>query len=164
VGFELTTLVVIDTNCIGGHKSNYHTITTTRAPKEQRKHVTKEQRKHVTKEQRKHVIKEQRKPFVLELVEQHISKLQMTEEFENIKVDYMFYLFLSYMFSLFLSYMFSLFLSYMFSLFLSYMFTKEQRKPFVLELVEQHISKLQMTEEFENIKVVIRALVVVIVW
>ena len=38
--------------------------------------------------------------------------------------------------------------------------TKEQRKPFVLELVEQHISKLQMTEEFENI----RALVVVIVW
>jgi hypothetical protein len=32
VGFELTTLVVIDTNCIGGHKSNYHTITTTRAP------------------------------------------------------------------------------------------------------------------------------------
>jgi len=27
--FELTTLVVIDTDCIGGYKSNYHTITNT---------------------------------------------------------------------------------------------------------------------------------------
>jgi hypothetical protein len=28
-GFELTTLMVIGTDCIGNHKSNYHTITTT---------------------------------------------------------------------------------------------------------------------------------------
>jgi hypothetical protein len=28
-GFELTTLVVIDTNCTGSCKSNYYTITTT---------------------------------------------------------------------------------------------------------------------------------------
>jgi len=28
VGLELTTLVVIDTDCIGSYKSNYHTITT----------------------------------------------------------------------------------------------------------------------------------------
>ena len=27
VGFELTTLVVIDTDCIGSYKSNYHTMT-----------------------------------------------------------------------------------------------------------------------------------------
>jgi len=27
--FELTTLVVIGTDCIGSYKSNYHTITTT---------------------------------------------------------------------------------------------------------------------------------------
>ena len=32
VGFELTTLVVIGTDCIGSCKSNYHTITTTTAP------------------------------------------------------------------------------------------------------------------------------------
>ena len=32
-GFELTTLVVIGTDCIGSCKSNYHTITTTTAPK-----------------------------------------------------------------------------------------------------------------------------------
>ena len=31
-GFELTTLVVIDTDCIGSYKSSYHTITTTTAP------------------------------------------------------------------------------------------------------------------------------------
>jgi len=31
-GFELTTLVVIDTDFIGSCKSNYHTITTTTAP------------------------------------------------------------------------------------------------------------------------------------
>ena len=31
-GFELTTLVVIDTDCIGSFKSNYRTITTTTAP------------------------------------------------------------------------------------------------------------------------------------
>jgi len=31
-GFQLTTLVVIDTVCIGIDKSNYHTITTTTAP------------------------------------------------------------------------------------------------------------------------------------
>ena len=30
---ELTTLMVIDTDCIGSCKSNYHTITTTMAPK-----------------------------------------------------------------------------------------------------------------------------------
>jgi hypothetical protein len=28
-GFELTTLVVIDTDCIASYKSNYHAITTT---------------------------------------------------------------------------------------------------------------------------------------
>ena len=32
VGFELTRLVVIGTDCIGSCKSNYHTITTTIAP------------------------------------------------------------------------------------------------------------------------------------
>ena len=32
VGFELTTLVVIGTDCIGSRKFNYHTITTTTAP------------------------------------------------------------------------------------------------------------------------------------
>jgi hypothetical protein len=32
VGFELTTLVVICTDCIGSYKSNYHTITTTTVP------------------------------------------------------------------------------------------------------------------------------------
>jgi hypothetical protein len=32
VGFKLTTLVAIGTDCIGGHKSNYHTITTTKGP------------------------------------------------------------------------------------------------------------------------------------
>jgi hypothetical protein len=32
VGFELTALVVKDTDCIGSCKSNYHTITTTPAP------------------------------------------------------------------------------------------------------------------------------------
>ena len=31
-GFELTTLVVMGTDCIGSYKSNYHTITTTTAP------------------------------------------------------------------------------------------------------------------------------------
>ena len=31
-GFELTTSVVIGTDCIGSCKSNYHTITTTTAP------------------------------------------------------------------------------------------------------------------------------------
>jgi hypothetical protein len=29
---QLTTLVVIDTDCIGSRKSNYHSITTTTAP------------------------------------------------------------------------------------------------------------------------------------
>ena len=32
VGFELTTLVVIGSDCIASYKSNYHTITTTTAP------------------------------------------------------------------------------------------------------------------------------------
>ena len=32
-GFELTTLVAICTDCIGGNKTNYHTITTITAPK-----------------------------------------------------------------------------------------------------------------------------------
>ena len=32
--FELTTLVVIDTDCIGSFKSNYHTITTMTTPAE----------------------------------------------------------------------------------------------------------------------------------
>ena len=31
-GFELTTLVVIGTDCIGSCKSNYHTITATTVP------------------------------------------------------------------------------------------------------------------------------------
>ena len=31
-GFELTTFVMIGTDCIGSYKSNYHTITTTTAP------------------------------------------------------------------------------------------------------------------------------------
>jgi hypothetical protein len=31
-GFELTTLVLIGTDCTGSRKSNYHTITTTKAP------------------------------------------------------------------------------------------------------------------------------------
>ena len=31
-GFEPTTLVVIDTDCIGSYKSNYHMFTTTKAP------------------------------------------------------------------------------------------------------------------------------------
>jgi len=31
-GFKLTTLGVIDTDCTGSCKSNYHTITTTTAP------------------------------------------------------------------------------------------------------------------------------------
>ena len=31
-GFELTTLVVIGTDCIGSHKSKYHAITTTMVP------------------------------------------------------------------------------------------------------------------------------------
>ena len=30
-GFELITLVVIGTDCVGSYKSNYHTITTTTA-------------------------------------------------------------------------------------------------------------------------------------
>jgi hypothetical protein len=33
-GFELTTLVVIGTDCTGSCKSNYHMITTTLDPKE----------------------------------------------------------------------------------------------------------------------------------
>jgi len=32
VGFELATLIVIGTDCIGSHKSDYNTITTTTAP------------------------------------------------------------------------------------------------------------------------------------
>ena len=32
MGFELTTLVVVGTDCIGNYKSNYHTITTTTVP------------------------------------------------------------------------------------------------------------------------------------
>jgi len=32
VGFELTSSMVIGTNCIGSYKSNYHTIITTTAP------------------------------------------------------------------------------------------------------------------------------------
>jgi len=32
-GFELTTLVVIVTDCIGSYKFNYHTLTTTTAPR-----------------------------------------------------------------------------------------------------------------------------------
>ena len=31
--FELTTLVVIDTDCIGSYDSNYHTIKTTTVPR-----------------------------------------------------------------------------------------------------------------------------------
>jgi phosphoribosylaminoimidazole (AIR) synthetase len=32
VGFQLTTLVVIGTDCIGSYKSNNHTVTATTAP------------------------------------------------------------------------------------------------------------------------------------
>jgi len=32
VGFELTMLVVIGTDCIGSYKSKYHTVTTMTAP------------------------------------------------------------------------------------------------------------------------------------
>jgi len=32
MGFKLTTLVVIGTDCIGSYKSNYHTFTTTTTP------------------------------------------------------------------------------------------------------------------------------------
>jgi hypothetical protein len=32
VGFELTTLVVIGTDCIGNYEFDYHTITATTAP------------------------------------------------------------------------------------------------------------------------------------
>jgi hypothetical protein len=32
MGFELATLEVIGTDCIGSYKSNYHMITTTMAP------------------------------------------------------------------------------------------------------------------------------------
>jgi hypothetical protein len=40
-GFELTTLVVIGTGCIGSYKSNYHTIMTTTAPADWRnRHVS----------------------------------------------------------------------------------------------------------------------------
>jgi len=35
VGFELTMLVVIGTDCIGIYKSNFHMITTTTAPVDQ---------------------------------------------------------------------------------------------------------------------------------
>jgi hypothetical protein len=33
VGFELTTFVVIGTDCIGSYKSNYHTIMVSSSPK-----------------------------------------------------------------------------------------------------------------------------------
>ena len=36
-GFEITNLVVIDTDCIGNFDSNYHTISTTMAPYQRRK-------------------------------------------------------------------------------------------------------------------------------
>jgi len=39
-GFELATLVVIGTGCIGSYKSNYHTITTTTAPSHKVNHPT----------------------------------------------------------------------------------------------------------------------------
>ena len=39
MGFELTTSVVIDTGCIGSCKSNYHTIMTTMAPKQDLYHI-----------------------------------------------------------------------------------------------------------------------------
>ena len=35
MGFELSTLVVIGTDCTGSYKSNYHTITTTTVTKQQ---------------------------------------------------------------------------------------------------------------------------------
>jgi hypothetical protein len=38
--FELTTLVVIGTDCIGSYKSNYHTITILRAPVKLRYNIT----------------------------------------------------------------------------------------------------------------------------
>ena len=36
MGFKLTTLVMIDTDCTGSCKSNYHTITTMAINKEKR--------------------------------------------------------------------------------------------------------------------------------
>ena len=38
-GFELTTLVVMDTDCIGSCKSNYYTATTTTSPENNVTHV-----------------------------------------------------------------------------------------------------------------------------
>jgi len=38
MGFELTTLVLADTDCIGHSKSNYHTITPMMIPKIVTKH------------------------------------------------------------------------------------------------------------------------------
>jgi hypothetical protein len=45
-GFEITTFVVIGTDCIGSYKSNYHTITTGlyktwNVLKDERKHIQK---------------------------------------------------------------------------------------------------------------------------
>ena len=42
VGFELTALVVIGTDCTGSYQSDYHTITTTTAPKSYHKKIEKE--------------------------------------------------------------------------------------------------------------------------
>ena len=39
VGIELTNLVVIDTDCTGSCKSNYHTITITTAPLQKLQHA-----------------------------------------------------------------------------------------------------------------------------
>jgi len=36
IRYELTTLVVIETDCTGSYKSNYHTITTTAVPQNAR--------------------------------------------------------------------------------------------------------------------------------
>ena len=45
MGFELPTLVVIDTDCIGSCKSNYHPITTTMAPPSKKGKFTTRMRK-----------------------------------------------------------------------------------------------------------------------
>ena len=41
-GLELTTLVVIGTDCVGSYKSNYHAITTTTAPRFTFMHLLKQ--------------------------------------------------------------------------------------------------------------------------
>ena len=63
-GFELTTLVVIATDCTGSCKSNYHTITKTTAPVSVcvKKNIKIKQTKAHTQRQKKHINKQTKKP------------------------------------------------------------------------------------------------------